>query len=161
MESEELMEHMSIFCEQSKVRALLQEYMRRIILERPDDPIGFLIEEIQKNPYQPKPEEIAIDNRTTEEQAKGMDTRSVEEKVTLLRQLFAPYANSGHVDRGAILVGLKSKPSVLLEYFPRHATDILRCIETIPAQPDGRSVSWEAFLEATLDCLSKPGLGPK
>ena len=148
MESAELMEHISIFCEQSKVKALLQEYMRRIILEQPEDPVSFLIDQIKDNPYSPA-------------HAKCIDNRSEETKLMLLRKLFEPHAIAGIVDRAKILLGLQAKPSVLLEYFPMHAKDIIECTESIPAEEDNCSISWKAFSEATLLCLSKPGLGSK
>ena len=46
-----LMEEMSIFADQNQVKAILHEYLRRILLEKPADPISFLINEIKTNPY--------------------------------------------------------------------------------------------------------------
>ena len=34
-----------------ELQAMLQEYMKRLILEKPDDPIAFLIKTINENPY--------------------------------------------------------------------------------------------------------------
>lgn len=39
---------MSIFADQNDLKAMLQEYMRRVVLAKPDDPLSFLLEEISQ-----------------------------------------------------------------------------------------------------------------
>ena len=151
-----LMEHMSIFAEQRKVRDLLREYLRRVILERPVDPVSFLLEEIRDRPYLPTKTDLDLDNRSPAEQTMHLDLRSVETKTKLLSDLFYLYADpEGRVDRGHILVAFADDPAVLLTRFPRHAIDIPKAIEHIDST-DG-FIDWPRFAKACLSALSVPG----
>ena len=44
------------YCERKRIKDLLQEYMKRLVLEKPQDPIGFLIKTIDENPFEYAPE---------------------------------------------------------------------------------------------------------
>ncbi|KAJ8610020.1 hypothetical protein CTAYLR_006649 [Chrysophaeum taylorii] len=142
-DSAELMEHMSIFADQHNVKTLLKEYMRRVVVERPQDPITFLITQIRSNPYVPEETEVDVDSRSPEEKRRCVDYRPVQIKLELLRQIFNQFAErSGQLNRGKFLVwlfpsyacveivrtkvALRAKPALLLEAFPRHAKDIPR-----------------------------------
>ena len=50
---DELMEDMCAYAEHQQIKALLGEYLRRVILRKPADPIAFLIEEISNSPFMP------------------------------------------------------------------------------------------------------------
>ena len=39
------------YATQNQVRDMLQEYMRRLIVEQPKEPLKFLIKEITENPF--------------------------------------------------------------------------------------------------------------
>lgn len=41
------------YSEKNKVKEILKEYCKRLILEKPQDPIGFLIKSIQDQPVTP------------------------------------------------------------------------------------------------------------
>ena len=41
------------YADQKDIKGLLKEYMRRLIVEQPDDPIKFLISSITANPHVP------------------------------------------------------------------------------------------------------------
>ena len=80
-----LSEEMSIFADQTHVKEMLHEYLRRVLLSKPDDPISFLMEEIKKDPFVIPTLAAATDNRSEEEKAKYVDARPVEEKMSLLK----------------------------------------------------------------------------
>jgi hypothetical protein len=42
------------YCEEQQIKELLGEYLKRIVVNKPKDPIKFLIRTIQENPYDPK-----------------------------------------------------------------------------------------------------------
>jgi hypothetical protein len=44
------------YCEKKQIKELLQEYMKRLVLEKPQDPISFLIKTIDENPFEITPE---------------------------------------------------------------------------------------------------------
>ncbi len=53
MESKANQDTIDRICEYSQrkqVRAVLQEYLKRLVLERPEDPVAFLVKSIQENP---------------------------------------------------------------------------------------------------------------
>ena len=62
------------------------------------------------------------------------------------------------MDRGELLVAFAENPTLLLQAFPRHAQDLPKAIETVPALK-GR-MEWKDFCNAGLLCLSCPGSSP-
>ena len=42
------------YAEKYQVKEMLQEYLKRIILEKPDNPLEFLLKSIQKDPFVPQ-----------------------------------------------------------------------------------------------------------
>mmetsp|Transcript_2083 Transcript_2083/g.6172 ORF Transcript_2083/g.6172 Transcript_2083/m.6172 type:complete len:159 (+) Transcript_2083:37-513(+) len=149
--SAELMEDMSIFAAQRQVQELLQEYLRRVILQRPSDVVAFLIDEIKQRPYVPTKGEAP---ESQDEDA--CDLRSVETKRRTLKQLFDRYSSDDRLDRAKLLVALAEDPSVLLSLFPRHAQDLPAALEAIDLPRDGL-MTWPQFSHAALACLAKPG----
>lgn len=45
------------YAEKYQIKELLQEYMKRIILERPKEPVKFMLKQVTENPYTPPPVE--------------------------------------------------------------------------------------------------------
>jgi hypothetical protein len=56
------------YAEKYETRKMLEEYMRRLIVEQPKEPLKFLIKEITNNPY-PIPEQEAVAAASGEEKA--------------------------------------------------------------------------------------------
>ncbi|KAK7253914.1 hypothetical protein SO694_00003416 [Aureococcus anophagefferens] len=142
--SAQLMEHMSIFAEQSSIKALLQEYMKRVVLTKPDDPVAFLIKEIKENPHVPEGKTLEPDMRSAKEQESCLDVRALNTKKKLLRGIFDAHKKDDTVNRGELLVALSENPTILLEAFPRHATDLPRCIELMDAPRSGE-ITWKVY----------------
>ena len=46
------------YAEKYQIKELLQEYMKRIILERPKEPVKFFLKQVTENPYTPPPSSI-------------------------------------------------------------------------------------------------------
>jgi len=46
------------YAEKYQIKELLQEYMKRIILERPKEPVKFFLKQVTENPYTPPPPSI-------------------------------------------------------------------------------------------------------
>jgi HEPN domain-containing protein len=46
-----IIENICTYAESHDIKGLLNEYMKRIILNKPDDVVAFLIETIEKHPY--------------------------------------------------------------------------------------------------------------
>ena len=150
---------MSIFADQSAIKALLQEYMKRVVTKKPADPVAFLIAEITKNPYVPEGKPVAVEARSVKEQEVCLDIRSLNTKKKLLRGIFDTFAKEGSVNRGQLLVALNDNPTILLKAFPRHAKDLPRCIENMDAPRSG-DIPWKVFCNKALLCLSQPGSSP-
>tara|TARA_B100000475_G_scaffold161518_1_gene122447 strand:+ start:129 stop:668 length:540 start_codon:yes stop_codon:yes gene_type:complete len=178
---------MSIFAEQSSIKALLQEYMKvrgrrplismcrardvrqthdpqrtppqRVVLTKPDDPVAFLIKEIKENPHVPEGKTLEPDMRSAKEQESCLDVRALNTKKKLLRGIFDAHKKDDTVNRGELLVALSENPTILLEAFPRHATDLPRCIELMDAPRSGE-ITWKVFCSKALLCLSQPGSSP-
>lgn len=53
------------YAERKETRKMLEEYMRRLIVEQPKEPLKFLIKEITSNPY---PVPASADNGAEAEQ---------------------------------------------------------------------------------------------
>ena len=75
----------SIFADQTHVKEMLHEYLRRVLLNKPDDPISFLMDEIKRNPFVIPTLSAMPDDRPEEEKAKYIDARPIEEKMSLLK----------------------------------------------------------------------------
>lgn len=126
-----LPQHMSIFADKTRIKSLLQEYMRRIVLHRPADPVSFLLSEISEvrrpkvppsfaiftliffglvqHPFSPDTNPVHVDARSDAQKRAWLDTRPVHVKVELLRKLFNEYADkSGNLNRGKFLVRYSS-----------------------------------------------------
>ena len=67
------------------VKEMLHEYLRRVLLNKPDDPIAFLMDEIKRNPFVIPTLAAMPDDRPEEEKAKYIDARPIEEKMSLLK----------------------------------------------------------------------------
>jgi|EP01040_Poterioochromonas_malhamensis_P005810 hypothetical protein len=52
--NQEIINEICDYCEEQQVKALLGEYLKRIVLAKPKDPIKFLMKSIQEDPYDPK-----------------------------------------------------------------------------------------------------------
>lgn len=50
-ENEEIIDGICNYAEKHHIKSLLQEYLRRIILAKPADPVNFLIKSITENPH--------------------------------------------------------------------------------------------------------------
>jgi NAD(P)H-dependent flavin oxidoreductase YrpB (nitropropane dioxygenase family) len=51
---EEIIDKICNYAESKQVKPMLQEYLKRLIVEKPADPIKFLIKTIDEYPYEPK-----------------------------------------------------------------------------------------------------------
>jgi len=61
------------YAEDKDIHGLLKEYMRRLIVEQPDEPLKFLIASITENPYVPPKKETEV---VTDETPKEPETSS-------------------------------------------------------------------------------------
>jgi hypothetical protein len=52
-EEEGIIDQICDYAERKQIKALLQEYLKRIILEKPNDPISFLEKTIKNDPIFP------------------------------------------------------------------------------------------------------------
>lgn len=51
---QEIIDKICNYSETKQIKPMLQEYIKRLIVEKPSDPIKFLIQTIEENPYEPK-----------------------------------------------------------------------------------------------------------
>jgi hypothetical protein len=49
----EIIENICDYAERVNVKDILKEYIKRLILDKPSDPIKYLIKSIEENPYNP------------------------------------------------------------------------------------------------------------
>eukprot|EP00981_Chlorochromonas_danica_P000872 scaffold211_cov168-Ochromonas_danica.AAC.13 len=56
-ENEEIINGICDYAQQHHIKALLQEYLRRVVLNKPSDPVQFLLKTISENPFEMKKEE--------------------------------------------------------------------------------------------------------
>lgn len=49
-DDEEIIEKICDYAREYQVKELLQEYLKRVIVDKPDDPVAYLIQSIQDNP---------------------------------------------------------------------------------------------------------------
>ena len=52
--NQEIINEICDYCEEHEIKALLGEYLKRVILAKPKDPIKFLLKSIQDHPFDPK-----------------------------------------------------------------------------------------------------------
>jgi len=50
-DDEEIISNICTYSNEHEVKEIMKEYLKRIILEKPDDPVAFLIESIQNDPF--------------------------------------------------------------------------------------------------------------
>eukprot|EP01031_Cornospumella_fuschlensis_P032478 gene32478-39267_t len=50
-ENQEVIDQICDYAEANQIKEMLQEYLKRIILTRPGDPVSFLIKSILEDPY--------------------------------------------------------------------------------------------------------------
>lgn len=55
-EDEAIINEICDYAQEYQVKDVLQEYLKRIIMNKPDDPIKFLMQTIRENPYTPPKE---------------------------------------------------------------------------------------------------------
>jgi hypothetical protein len=158
--SRELMHEMSIWATQHRPKLILTEYMRRLVLAQPPDPLEFLKNEIRTNPVVPGPYNIEEpDNRPIAEQEKRLDVRSLNTKKAALRRVFDRFANKeGLVKVAKLLVDCEENPTILLEACPKHARDLPLALEKVITE--NGLMDWNAFRDCGLLCMSQPGLSP-
>ena len=158
--SRELMHEMSIWATQHRPKLILTEYMRRLVLAQPPDPLEFLKNEIRTNPVVPGPYNIEeTDERPIAEQEKRLDVRSLNTKKAALRRVFDRFANKeGLVKVAKLLVDCEENPTILLEACPKHARDLPLALEKVVTE--GGLMDWAAFRDCGLQCMSGPGLSP-
>ncbi len=61
--NQEIINEICDYCEEQQVKALLGEYLKRIVLAKPKDPIKFLLKSIQEDPYDPKEAQTQSQNQ--------------------------------------------------------------------------------------------------
>lgn len=97
---------------------MLQEYLKRLILEQPEDPIQFLIKSVSENPYKVE------DSKTATSDA---DSKEWEPK-----EVFSPDLESGQVatEAGWILLFERQEASIFLGWLWRSQILLsdLRCL---------------------------------
>jgi hypothetical protein len=52
-ENDEIIEEICKYAEKYAIKDMLQEYLKRVILAKPADPVAFLIKTIEENPVLP------------------------------------------------------------------------------------------------------------
>lgn len=157
--SKPLMEEMSIYAVKMGVKEMMEEYLRRVLLEKPKDPLEFLVKEIKENPFKPAPEPEIVDDRSEEEKAKFLDSRPDETKMELLRGIFDRFdpKKTGKVARAQVLVAFKTDQTLLLEAFPKHVTSLPVALEKMDCGNKDGSISFETFSSGLMEALKVPG----
>lgn len=49
---EEIIQNICDYVQENEIKEMLQEYLKRLVINKPHDPIDFLIRSIQENPYE-------------------------------------------------------------------------------------------------------------
>jgi hypothetical protein len=63
----EIIDKICDYAKENRIKELLQEYMKRIVIKKPLDPIAFLIKEISENPcVLEKESEVAAGGEATD-----------------------------------------------------------------------------------------------
>jgi hypothetical protein len=133
--------------------------LRRVVLEKPDDPVDFLLKELKARPYVPPPAAEEEDGRLESEKAKFLDLRRDETKMELLRALFDLFdpKGTGHVARAQLLVAFRTQPGLLLERFPKHCAELPAALEKAECGNKEGKLSWAVFSEGLMEALALPG----
>eukprot|EP00619_Florenciella_sp_RCC1007_P003465 CAMPEP_0205905856 /NCGR_PEP_ID=MMETSP1325-20131115/1596_1 /ASSEMBLY_ACC=CAM_ASM_000708 /TAXON_ID=236786 /ORGANISM="Florenciella sp., Strain RCC1007" /LENGTH=164 /DNA_ID=CAMNT_0053271807 /DNA_START=90 /DNA_END=584 /DNA_ORIENTATION=+ len=154
-----LSEEMSIFADQTHVKEMLHEYLRRVLLNKPDDPISFLMDEIKRDPFVIPTLKPMPDDRPEEEKAKHIDARPAEEKMALLKDIFDKFdtGQTGSVVRAEMLVGFMEDKSILLSSFPKHTSEIPQALELLDCGKKEGTITFEKFADGMMECLAVPG----
>ena len=97
--------------------------------------------------------------RSPEELQKFMDLRTDETKQEILKEIFDMFEKSsrGVVVRAEVLVAFKSNKSILLEKFPKHVTEIPKCLEDLECGHKEGEMTWDQFSVPLMTVLSEPG----
>ncbi|CAN0219787.1 unnamed protein product [Ascophyllum nodosum] len=158
-ENEVLMEEMVIYAQKIDLQGMMQEYLRRVLLHKPKDPIAFLIDEIKMNPYKASRRPSKKDLRTEEEKEKLMDKNTPTDRMVLLEEVFQavePEPGTKLVSRAKLIIALRARPQILLERFPRHVDNIFAVIARMnTASDDGMTL--QEFRENVRWVLCSPG----
>lgn len=158
--NEVLMEDMAMYAERMDVNGMMQAYLRRVLLEKPADPIQFLIDEITARPFiAASVLDDPIDARSEDVKKKFMDYREDYEKAQLLQELFdlcEKAIGGDSVMKAQMVVLFNSNPTLLLERFPKHVNEIKRSIDSAVTRVEGLMTLSE-FKKAALSALQLPG----
>ena len=60
---QEIIDGICEYVEKHDIKGLLQEYLKRLVIEKPENPLEFLVKTIGENPY--KPPVIAASNESS------------------------------------------------------------------------------------------------
>ncbi|CAM9888936.1 unnamed protein product [Pylaiella littoralis] len=134
-----LMEDMALYAETIDLQGMMQEYLRRVLLSKPKDPIVFLATQMRKNPYKAPGYPLERDRRTDEEKAKHACRKSSTERARLLQEIFEavePEPGTQLVSKARLIVTLNERPGILLERFPRHVDNILQAVARMKTESD-------------------------
>ena len=55
--NQEIINEICNYCEEHQIKELLGEYLKRVVINKPSDPVKYLIQQVQEKPYVPKPKE--------------------------------------------------------------------------------------------------------
>ncbi|CAM9185533.1 unnamed protein product [Discosporangium mesarthrocarpum] len=154
-----LMEDMALYAERIDLQGMMQEYLKRVLLNKPEDPIVFLMAQIKKNPYHPPRDTPEEDLRSEDEKTKFMDCNSSMERAELMKEVFDSVEKEPGtelVSKARLIVTLNAEPGILLERFPKHVKEVLRCIARMRTREDGKMTLAE-FKDNVGRTLRAPG----
>lgn len=129
----------------------MQTYMRRVILEQPEDPLSFLIRSIRDDPYTPAQAAAAAAEASRRTTASGvvievvddgssnhppkhfseMDLRRPKTKYNAAGALFdiVDTKKTGTLLSAELIVYLRQNEDALLRFFPKHRHVIIPALE--------------------------------
>ena len=123
-------EKVAAYADKMDISGMLQEYMSRLVLEKPSNPIEFLIAEIERNPYQSTSPSPPTDFRPEEEKTRHYDLRRPSTKQKAIYELFCEAGEKeGSVSRTEVLMWGRHNSNHLRSLFPSHHSDILKVRE--------------------------------
>jgi hypothetical protein len=144
---------------ESSLLAFDLQYLR-ILLDMPQDPLAYLIKEIEERPYKPEGHLSAPDIRPQEVKSKYMDLRDENVKRSLLQEIFTLCSRvgkeAGVVRKSEMVVMLSANPAVLLQRFPLHVNELKQVVQRADCEREG-ILNLEEFLTPALQTLSLPG----
>ena len=130
--SRELMHEMSIWATQHRPKLILTEYMRRLVLAQPPDPLEFLKSQHGSNPSCPGLIILRSRTRGRSRSRRSGWTCRLNTKKASLRRVFDRFANKeGLVKVAKLLVDCEENPTILLEACPKHARDLPLALEKV------------------------------